>query len=180
MPQCRQMRTCAQSRPPSRVPNQHPTPGVFKKSSFCHGTQAGQDRKNTPLFPGFLGFLTPHSRVPALYPGISQHHGRLTLLGIQTNSVGQPGKNIKFPNELNPTQENSEARSASRSRYIPSKTATYNRPPIETDNACQKQGTCICLIRAHLCISVAGLFFLHPVRPATSHGRRCPGALRPG
>jgi hypothetical protein len=107
------MRTCAKSYPPFGTPKNSktpPTPGIFQKSSFCKRTQAASDQRNTDSFPGFLRLRTPHSRVPALYPGTSQRQCAHTLPGIQGRPPGQPGKNIKTRNELNPTQENSGAR----------------------------------------------------------------------
>jgi hypothetical protein len=107
MPQCRQMRTCAKSCPPSCGPKNQKTPpasGIFSKSSFCERTQAASDQKNTSTFPGFLRLLTPRSRVLATYRVTSQHQHAHTPPEIQTHPPGQPGKNIKTRNELNPTR----------------------------------------------------------------------------
>src|SRR5580692_4624258 len=104
------MRTCAKSYPPSRTPKAPKnslTPGIPQKTSFCQRTQAAQHQKNTDAFPGSLGLLKPHSRVPALHPNISHPHCTHTLPEIQTHPPGEPRKNIKTRNELNPTQENS-------------------------------------------------------------------------
>lgn len=126
MPQCRQMKTCVPSRPRSLAPKKPPTCGISGKSNFCNRTQAGRDRGNTASFPGFLGFLTAASRLPTILGDISHHQHALRHTGIRATRLGQPGRNIKLRNEVNLTQDKSEARRARRS-----------------------QGNCTCFIRVH-------------------------------
>jgi hypothetical protein len=106
MPQCGQMRTRAQSGPPFHTPK-HPTvPGIFRKSSFCHRTQAPRDQNNTHSFPGFR---TPPSRVSALQPAIAQHECTHTLSGIPVHEPGRNKKSKKCETNRTQAQENSQA-----------------------------------------------------------------------
>ncbi len=103
-----EMRKCAKFNPQSctpKNPGTPPAPGIFKKSNFCKRTQAAWDQKTTDSVPGFLGFITPSSRVPELIPGISQHQRAHTLPEIPCPPVGSTRENIKMRNEPNPTKE---------------------------------------------------------------------------
>jgi hypothetical protein len=106
MPQCGQMRTRAQSGPPFHTPKNPTVPGISRKSSFCHRTQAPRDQKNTDSFPGFR---TRPSRVSALQPGIAQHQCTHTLSGIPVREPGRNKKSKKCETNRTQAQEDSQA-----------------------------------------------------------------------
>ncbi len=56
MPQCGQMKSCAQSRPPFRTPNNPPQPEFPKKVVFASEPKPRRPGENTDAFPGFLRF----------------------------------------------------------------------------------------------------------------------------